>query len=240
MTAALLSPEALFSAEEGQVVLLAVRVALQVVAWLIVPGVLVAWVLARWESPLRGVLQGAVMLPLVLPPVVTGYVLLELLGRSSALGRAWHALTGGHIAYTTGACVVAAGVVGFPLFVESVRLAIVGVDPRLELVSRSLGRGRLATFWRVTLPLALPGVLAGSVLAFARALGEFGATIVFAGNIEGETRQIPLEVYTLLNDPTASGAATARLAVVSIGLSLAALAAAAWMRSLHKRRAGTL
>lgn len=217
--------------------LLSLRVAVWVVVVSLVPGVLVAWVLARWDSPLRPLLRGVVMLPLVLPPVVTGYILLSLLGRSSVFGRAWHDLTGGHIAYTTGACVIAAAVVGFPLLVESVRVSMVGVDPRLESVSRSLGRGRFSTFGRVTLPLALPGVLAGCVLAFARALGEFGATIVLAGNIEGETRQIPLAVYTLLNMP-GSQEGVWRLMAVSVALALAALLAAAWLARVGQRRAG--
>lgn len=223
--------------EEIEVVLLALWVALWVVVISVIPGVLLAWILARWKSPLRALLQGPVMLPLVLPPVVTGYLLLRLVGRSSLLGRAWHELTGGHIAYTTGACVLAAAVVGFPLLVESTRLSILAVDPRLELVSRSLGRGRLATFARVTLPLSLPGLLAGSVLSFARALGEFGATIIFAGNIQGETRQIPLAVYTLLNMP-GSEPGIVRLTIVSVALSLFALLAAAWFTRMQRHRSG--
>lgn len=210
------------SAAELEVVSLSLRVAAWSVALSLVPGVLVAWLLARWESPWRALAQAIVMLPLVLPPVVTGYVLLRLFGRNGPLGRAWHGLTGEHVAYTTGACVLAAAVVGFPLLVEGIRLSVLGVDRRLEGVSRTLGRGRLATFLRVTLPLSLPGVLAGAVLSFARALGEFGATIVLAGNVEGETRTIPVAVFTLLNVPGGEGAAT-RLVVVSVLLSLAAL-----------------
>ncbi len=223
--------------EELAVVWLAVRVAALAVLVSLPAGLAVAWLLARWRSPLRGLLHGVVMLPLVMPPVVTGYLLLEVLGRSAPLGRAWHAVTGGHIAYTTGACVIAAAVVGFPLLVESIRLSLSGVDPRLEAVSRSLGRGPAATFARVTAPLTLPGIAGGAVLAFARALGEFGATIVLAGNIEGETRQIPLAVYTLLNVP-GSGAAVARLTAVSIALSLAALLAAAAFARAQRQKAG--
>lgn len=212
------------SEAEREVVLLSLRVATLAVAASLVPGILAGWLLARWESPLRALVQGVVMLPLVLPPVVTGYLLLSVLGRSRPLGQAWHALTGGSIAYTTGACVIAAAVVGFPLLVEAIRLSVRGVDPRLEQVSRSLGRGRTDTFLRVTLPLALPGVAAGAVLSFARALGEFGATIVLAGNIAGETRTIPVAVYTLLNVRGGEDAA-ARLVVVSVALSLLALLA---------------
>lgn len=221
------------SVAEWEVVALALRVAGWTVVCSLLPAVLVARILVRWRSPLRSLLHGLVMLPLVMPPVVTGYVLLRLLGRGSLLGRAWFELTGAHIAYTTAACVVAAAVVAFPLFVESVRLSMEAVDPRLELVSRSLGRGPLSTFLRVTLPLSLPGLLGGAVLSFARALGEFGATIIFAGNIEGETRQIPLAVYTLLNVP-GSETSVWRLVLVSAGLALAAMMASAWLSNRRK------
>ncbi len=224
------------NAEIG-VVLLSLRIAALVVVVSIVPGVLTGWLLARWRSPLRFVVQGVVMLPLVLPPIVTGYVLLEALGRQTWLGRAWHELTGTHLSYSTTACVVAAAVVGFPLLVESVRLAVLGVDERLEVVSRSLGRGRSSTFLRVTLPLALPGVLTGAVLAFARALGEYGATMVLAANVEGQTRQIPLAVAALLNKPGQDAAVT-RLVVMSVALSFAALLGAAACSVWQRRRRG--
>jgi len=220
---------------ERDVILLSVQVAALAVAVSLVPGVLVGWLLARWEHPLRPLVQGVVMLPLVLPPVVTGYLLLFLLGRSRPLGHAWHALTGGHIAYTTAACVIAAAVVGFPLLVEAIRLSMLAVDRRLEQVSRSLGRGPVDTFLRVTLPLALPGVTTGAVLSFARALGEFGATIVLAGNVAGETRTIPVAVYTLLN-VRGGEVAAARLVAVSVALALAALLGSFWL-SARRRRA---
>jgi molybdate transport system permease protein len=216
------------------VVRLSVQVAVLAVAVSIVPGVLAGWLLARWQHPLRALVQALVMLPLVLPPVVTGYILLFALGRSRPLGKAWHALTGGHLAYTTTACVIAAAVVGFPLLVEAIRLSVLGVDRRLEQISRSLGRGRLDTFVRVTLPLALPGVSAGAVLSFARALGEFGATIVLAGNIAGETRTIPVAVYTLLNVRGGEAAAT-KLVAVSVALALGALLASFWLSARQRR-----
>jgi len=225
------------SPEELEVVSLALRVALWSVLLSAIPGVLLGWVLARWDSPLRPLLHGLVMLPLVLPPVVTGYILLRGLGRSGPIGKAWEAISGGHIAYTTGACVIAAAVVGFPLLVESVRLSILGIDRRLELVSRSLGRGPVDTFLRVTLPLSAPGLFAGVVLSFARALGEFGATIVLAGNIEGETRQIPIAVYTLLNVPGGEAGAM-RLAAVSVALSFGALILSATLSRRQARRSG--
>jgi molybdate transport system permease protein len=217
------------------VVWLSLQVAALAVVVSVVPGVLLGWALARWEHPLRAVLQGAVMLPLVLPPVVTGYLLLWLFGRSRPLGQAWHAATGGHIAYTTAACVIAAAVVGFPLLVEAIRIAIAGVDARLEQVSRSLGRGRIATFLRVTLPLALPGVAAGAVLSFARALGEFGATIVIAGNVAGETRTIPVAVYTLLNVRDGERGVV-WLAAVSLALAFGALLLSVRLSAQARRR----
>jgi molybdate transport system permease protein len=224
----------LLSDSEREVVWLSLRVAALSVGVSLVPGVALGFVLARWRHPLRALLQGAVMLPLVLPPVVTGYLLLFALGRSRPLGQAWHALTGSHVAYTTGACVVAAAVVGFPLLVEAIRLSMLAVDARLEQVSRSLGRGRLDTFLRVTLPLALPGVLAGAVLSYARALGEFGATIVFAGNVAGETRTVPVAVYTLLN-VRGGEEAVLRLTAVSVALALAALLASFWLSARQRR-----
>ncbi|MCA9509643.1 MAG: molybdate ABC transporter permease subunit [Myxococcota bacterium] len=223
-----------FGEAEREVVALSIRVAVLAVAASLVPGVLTGWLLARWRHPLRPLVQGVVMLPLVLPPVVTGYLLLFALGRSRPLGRAWHALTGEHVAYTTGACVVAAAVVGFPLLVEAIRLAIAGVDARLEQASRTLGRGRIDTFARVTLPLALPGVASGAVLAFARALGEFGATIVLAGNVAGETRTIPVAVYTLLNVRDGEPAALA-LVAASVALSLVALLGSFWLSARAHR-----
>jgi molybdate transport system permease protein len=222
------------SEAEREVVLLSVRVAALAVGASLLPGIALGFVLARWQHPLRALLQGLVMLPLVLPPVVTGYLLLFALGRSRPLGRAWHAFTGGHIAYTTAACVIAAAVVGFPLLVEAIRLSMLAVDRRLEQVSRSLGRGPIDTFLRVTLPLAFPGVLAGAVLSYARALGEFGATIVLAGNVAGETRTIPVAVYTLLN-VRGGQAAVLRLTAVSVVLALAALLGSFWLSARQRR-----
>ncbi len=223
------------AAAELEIVWLSLRVAALSLALCVLPGIALGHLFARWTHPLRGLLQGLVMLPLVLPPVVTGYLLLWLLGRSRPLGQLWFSLTGTHVAYTTAACVVAAAVVGFPLLVESVRLSMLAVDPRLEQVSRTLGRGPFDTFLRVTLPLSLPGLLAGSVLFFARALGEFGATIVLAGNVAGETRTIPVAVYTLLS--TRGGeAAVLRLVAMSVALALGALFGAAWLQARQRRR----
>ncbi len=224
-------------AAELEILWLSMRVAALALAASLVPGIAIGTLLARWTHPLRALLQGLVMLPLVLPPVVTGSLLLWLFGRSRPLGRLWFEWTGTHIAYTTGACVIAAGVVGFPLLVESVRLSQSAIDRRLEQISRTLGRGALDTFLRVTLPLSLPGLLAGAVLAFARGLGEFGATIVLAGNVAGETRTIPIAVYSLL--ATRGGEpAVARLVAASVALSTLALLGAGWLQLRQRRREG--
>lgn len=219
---------------EIEIVLLTLRVGGFSVAVSLAPGILIGWLLARWKSPLRAVLQGLVMLPLVMPPVVTGYLLLKLFGRNSAIGQAFEAATGNRIAYTTAACVIAAAVVGFPLLVEAVRLSVLGVDARLEQVSRTLGRGKWSTFGRITLPLSLPGILAGGVLTFARSLGEFGATIILANDIEGETRTIPIAVYSALNAVDGENTAV-RLVLCSIALSFFALLGAFWLQRRQKR-----
>ena len=222
-------PIAVVGTEELEVVWLSLRVALLALALALVPAVALArWLARSRRGFLRTVVQGLVMLPLVLPPVVTGYLLLHAVGRGSGFGGLWHAWTGTHLSYSFAACVLAAGVVSFPLLVMALEVAFAGVDPRLEAVARSLGRGPLSTFARVTLPLALRGLASGAVLFTARALGEFGATIVVAGNIPGETRQIPLAVYTLLNAPGGEVRAWV-LAGVSVALSFAALLATGWL-----------
>jgi molybdate transport system permease protein len=164
------------------------------------PAVWLGWVLARKDFIGKSVIATVALVPLVLPPVVTGFILLSLLGTQAPLG-AWLASLGLPIPFTLLGATVAALTVGFPLYVVSVRNAFQAVDPRYEEVAWTLGRRPGPTFFRVTFPLALPGIAAGAVLAFARALGEFGATVVLAGNIEGSTRTIALAVYTLLESP---------------------------------------
>jgi len=166
-----------------------------------VPAVALGWMLARWQFPGKNVLATLALVPLVLPPVVTGFLLLSLLGSRSPLGQAL-AAAGLPIPFTLLGATLAALVVGLPLYVVSIRNAFQVVDPRYEEVSWTLGRRPWPTFLRVSFPLALPGIAAGAVLAFARALGEFGATVVLAGNMEGQTRTIALAVYTLLESPS--------------------------------------
>ena len=183
--------------------------------------VAVGWVLARRDFPGKTAVSTLVLAPLVVPPVVTGFLLLSVLGSQSPLGRALDSL-GLPIPFSLLGAAVAAAVVGFPLYVLSVRNAFEAVDPHFEEISWTLGVPPASTFRRVSLPLAVPGIAAGAILAFARALGEFGATVVLAGNIEGKTRTIALAVYTLLESPAAEKATWA-LVAASVALSLAAL-----------------
>jgi molybdate transport system permease protein len=185
------------------------------------PGVFLGWLFARRRFRGRLLLEAVVFLPLVLPPVVTGYLLLILLGKHGWLGGAIHRLFGVDLVFTWVAMALAGGVVGLPLLVRTVRVAIGGVDPGLEDASRTLGVGGWGTFRRVTLPLAWPGIVAGSLLAFARALGEFGATVMVAPNVAG-TRTLALEIYHQAAIPGGEGA-VARLAVISVALSFGAL-----------------
>jgi molybdate transport system permease protein len=192
----------------------------------------IAWLLARGRFPGKVVLDAAVHLPLVLPPVVTGWLLLLAFGPNGPAGRVLAELGTGVLFRWTGAA-IAAGVMALPLMVRAIRLSIEAVDRRLEQASRTLGAGRWRTFARITLPLSLPGVLAGAVLGFARSIGEFGATITFVSNVPGETQTLPLAIYAALQRP-AGEAMVWRLAAVSVALSLAALVAS----ELLARRAG--
>lgn len=158
-------------------------------------GTALAFLLARREFHGKELFDSLITLPMVLPPTVTGYYLILLLGRRGLLGRYLFALTGWTVAFTWEAAAIAAGVMALPLMVKSARAALETIDPRYELVSFSLGKGELETFFRVTLPLASRGILAGVVLSFARALGEFGATLMLAGNIRGKTQTMPLAIF---------------------------------------------
>lgn len=196
--------------------------------------VAVAWLLERSRVPGRNVIQILVWLPLVLPPVVTGYLLLRAFSPRGMLGQALAGI-GTPVAFHWLGAVVAAAVVGFPLFVMMIVLAMKAVDPRLEIVSQSLGRTPWRTFWRVTLPLCWPGILVGAALAFARALGEFGATIVLAGRIPGETETIPLRIYAELDAPGGEQRIIG-LVVVSVILCVVAVVAARSLDGWYRRR----
>jgi molybdate transport system permease protein len=189
------------------------------------PGVALGWLLARRTFPGKFLVETALNLPLVVPPVVTGYLLLVAFGRRGPLFHAF----GVSLAFTTAAAVIAGAVMGFPLLVRAVRLAFQGVDPRLYQAARSLGAGRLDAFFSVSLPLARNGVIAGAVLAFARALGEFGATLLFAGSGPGR-RTLAVQVYALYDQPGDPAQERMwRLVAASIALACAALLASEWL-----------
>ncbi|MEO1090519.1 MAG: molybdate ABC transporter permease subunit [Pseudomonadota bacterium] len=190
--------------------------------------VVVGWLLARRSFVGHGLLNAIVHLPLVLPPVVVGYLLLVLLGRNGPLGSILEEWWGVRLVFSTSGVVVACAVVGFPLFVRAVRHAAEATDRRLEKVAQSLGASDARVFLTITLPLMAPGVLAGATLAFARAVGEFGATITFAANIPGVTQTLPLALYTVVQSPGGEAAA-ARLCAFSILLAGAALALSEWL-----------
>jgi molybdate transport system permease protein len=189
----------------------------------LVPALIAGRWLARTSFAGRSLVSAAILVPMVLPPVVTGLLLLELLGRNTVVGG-WLAAVGLPIPFTLLGAVLAAAVVGFPLYVLAIRQAFEAVDPRYEEVAATLGDRPLRAFLRVSLPLALPGIAAGAVLAFARGLGEFGATVVLAGNVEGRTRTIALAVYTLLDGPD-DDPRLRWLVGISVALALAALVA---------------
>lgn len=210
------------SGEEWQIVQLSLKVGLVSVLGVLPIAFALAWVLARLRFPGRVLLDALVHLPLVVPPVVTGWLLLLAFGGNGPVGRfleQWLGLT--FMFRWTGAA-LAAAVMALPLMVRAMRLSIEAVDPRLEGAARTLGAGRWKTFASITLPLAMPGVLAGTVLGFARSIGEFGATITFVSNIPGETQTLPLAIYAALQVP-GSDALVLRLAAISVALSLGAL-----------------
>ncbi len=184
-------------------------------------GVFVAYALARWRFPGRQVLNGLVHLPLILPPVVTGYLLLLTFGIQGPLGRLLGEF-GIVVAFRWTGAALAAGIMAFPLMVRAIRLSIEAVDPKLEQAGATLGASRPFVFATVTLPMILPGVIAGAILAFAKAMGEFGATITFVSNIPGQTQTLPSAVYAFLQVPGGEAAAT-RLVVVSIVIAMGAL-----------------
>ncbi|RMA43680.1 molybdate ABC transporter permease subunit [Rhodophyticola porphyridii] len=224
---------------EWQVVNLSLKVAIWATLASLPFGILAAIALARGRFWGREVLNIAVHLPLVLPPVVTGYLLLVLFGSQGPLGRFFETTLGLTFAFRWTGAALACAIMAFPLMVRAIRLALEAVDPKLEEAAATLGASRLHIFATVTLPLMLPGILAGSVLGFAKALGEFGATITFVSNIPGQTQTIPTAIYSLLQVPGQENAAL-RLILISIALSAAALVASEWLaRNMAKRVRGS-
>jgi len=223
------------SPDEWTAVALSLRIAVVATVVSLPFGIAIAYALARKDFWGKALVDAVVHLPLVLPPVVTGYLLLITFGRKAPLG-AWLADNFGIVfSFRWTGAALACGVMAFPLMVRAIRLSIEAVDRRLEQAASTLGARPLWVFFTVTLPLTLPGVIAGMMLAFARALGEFGATITFVSNIPGETQTISAAIYTLTQVPGGDAAAL-RLVVVSIIISLAALMASEWFARRAARR----
>lgn len=204
------------------IVLLSLRVATVAIAATLPLAFALAWLLARRRFPGRAILDAIVHLPLVLPPVVTGWLLLVAFAPAGPLGGWLMRWFGVSVMFRWTGAAIAAGIMALPLMVRAMRLSIEAVDQRLEQAARTLGARRWRAFATITLPLSIPGILAALVLGFARSLGEFGATITFVSNVPGETRTLPLAIYSALQVPGAEAVAT-RLAIVSVALSLAAL-----------------
>lgn len=225
--------------QEWQAVALSLKVSLWATALSLPPGVFIAFVLARCDFWGKQVLNGLVHLPLILPPVVTGYVLLLGFGRRGPIGGFLEQCCGLVLAFRWTGAALAAAVMSFPLMVRAIRLAIEAVDPKLEQVAGTLGASRLWVFATVTLPLILPGIVAGAILAFAKAMGEFGATITFVSNIPGQTQTLPSAIYSFLQVPGGEGAAL-RLVLIAVAIAMIALIASEWVgRVIARRIAGT-
>ncbi|SUB24574.1 molybdate ABC transporter permease subunit [Avibacterium avium] len=226
-----------FSSAELNAIGLSVKVALVSVLAGFPCAILVAWLLARKTFLGKSLLNGIIHLPLVLPPVVVGYLLLIAMGRNGIIGRyllQWFDFSFGFSWY---GAVLASAIVSFPLVVRSIRLAIENVDFKLEQAARTLGSSALKTFFTITLPLALPGVLAGVILGFARSLGEFGATITFVSNIPKVTQTIPLAMFSFIETPGAESAA-ARLCLIAIAIALISLLISEWLAKYTQKRLG--
>lgn len=220
--------------EEWQIVLLSLKVSSVAVAGSLPIAFGLAWLLARRNFRGKVLLDAVVHLPLVLPPVVIGWLLLIAFGRTGFIGGWLESWLGVTVIFRWTGAAIAAAVMALPLMVRAIRLSIEAIDRRLEGAARTLGATRLHAFWTISLPLSLPGVLAATVLGFARSIGEFGATITFVSNIPGETRTLPIAIYSELQIPGGEDAVT-RLAIISIILSLGALVAS---ELLSRRRDG--
>ncbi len=216
------------SPDEWTAVALSLRIALVATAWALPFGIAFGWLLARKTFWGKTALDGLVHLPLVLPPVVTGYLLLISFGRRGPVGEFLYDHFGIVFAFRWTGAALSCGIMGFPLLVRPIRLALEAIDRRLEDAASTLGANPYLVFLTITLPLALPGIIAGVLLCFARALGEFGATITFVSNIPGETQTISAAIYTFMQIPGGDLAA-GRLVLVAIVLALAALVASEWL-----------
>ncbi|GGZ90499.1 molybdate ABC transporter permease subunit [Ignatzschineria ureiclastica] len=222
---------------EWSIIVLSLKIGAVAIIFSLPFGILCAWVLARKNFRGKTILDSVINLPLVLPPVVIGYLLLITMGRNGYLGKWIDQIFGISFSFNWKGAALASAVVSFPLLVRAIRISFESIDQNLEFAARSLGASRLKMFFTVTLPLAMPGIIAGVVLAFARSLGEFGATITFVSNIPGETRTLPLAMYTLIQIPNQE-AATMRLCIIAIAISFIALFLSEVLQRAHKKRLG--
>jgi len=217
-----------FGAHEWQILALSLRVAFVSMACSLPLAIIVAYSLARHQFTGKAIVDAIVHLPLVLPPVVVGFALLMLFGRRGPIGSVLDQWFGIVVAFRWTGAALASAIMGFPLMVRAIRLSIAAIDPRLEVAARTLGGSRTWVFASITLPLALPGIITGALLSFARGLGEFGATITFVSSIPGETETLPLAIYTFTQVPGGDAAAL-RLSLIAVLLSLVALALSEWL-----------
>lgn len=227
----------MLSEYEWQAIILSLKVSTIAVIISLPFGIFMAWLLVRVRFPGKSLLDSIIHLPLVLPPVVVGYLLLISMGRRGFIGEWLYDWFGFSFTFSWRGAALASAVVAFPLMGRAIRLALEAVDQRMEQAARTLGASPLRVFFTITLPLSMPGIIAGIVLAFARSLGEFGATITFVSNIPGETRTIPLAMYTLIETPGAEMDA-ARLCVIAIILALVSLMASEWLTRWGRKRLG--
>ncbi|HTW29048.1 MAG TPA: molybdate ABC transporter permease subunit [Acetobacteraceae bacterium] len=223
--------------DEWEAVRLSLAVAARAVGFGLPLAIVAAWLLVRVRFPGRWAFNALIHLPLALPPVVTGWLLLLVFGIEGPIGSLLLHWFGIRLAFTTAGASLACAVMTFPVMVRTIRLSLEAVDPGLEQAARSLGAGRLDRLATVTLPLAAPGILVGAIVAYATSLGEFGAVITFAANIPGQTRTLPLAIYTALQIPGGEARA-ARLSLVSIGLALTGLLLAEWAGRAVQRALG--
>jgi len=210
------------------IIVLSLKVAFFSVALSLPVAILVAHALARFDFPGKTLLDAVIHLPLVLPPVVVGFALLLLFGKHGPIGAWLNEWFGIVVAFRWTGAALASAIMGFPLMVRAIRLSISSIDARLETVARTLGGSRTWVFLSITLPLALPGLITGVLLSFARSLGEFGATITFVSNIPGETETLPLAIYTFVQSPGGDAQAI-RLSLIAVVLSIAALITSEWL-----------
>ena len=226
------------STEEIEIILLSLRIACWSVIVSLPLAFATAYLLARSDFLGKTLLDAVVHLPLVLPPVVIGFALLALFGKRGPIGSALHDWFGIVLTFKWTGAALASAIMGFPLMVRAIRLSLAAIDRRLETAARTLGASSWHVLWAVTLPLALPGIMTGILLSFARSLGEFGATITFVSNIPGETQTLPLAIYTLTQTPNGDAQAW-RLSLFAVVLSVTALALSEWLARRYRRAFGS-